>query len=211
MDPPHKSIFFCILPRSLFIHPHLFLETISRDAVTYPLINFQLTNSAIKVINKNALSLPHSLHLSQGTDITEAFESYHIRSFPTKVLEKFFVKEADELRNYRLTYKEDGFYRVLKSRVAEKLPTLDRSDLWKSKLCLDIIVLALFITSILAVRIGSTWLKIVFITIAGVFASLLNATSHNFIHQRNNWRMYMSNFAMNGWRDWRVYHGMVRN
>lgn len=126
------------------------------------------------------------------------------------MLEKFFVKDADLARNYRLTFDEDGFYRVLKSRVAEKLPTLDKSDLWKSKLYLDIIVLGLFIASILSVRFESAWLKITLVVIAGQFAAILNAASHNFTHQRNNWRMYTANFVLTGWRDWRVFHGLVR-
>lgn len=126
------------------------------------------------------------------------------------MLEKFFVRDAVLPRNYRLTFDEDGFYRVLKSRVAEKLPTLDKSDLWKSKLYLDIVVLGLFIASILSARFESAWLKITFVVIAGQFAAILNAAAHNFTHQQNNWRMYTANFVLTGWRDWRVFHGLVR-
>lgn len=48
------KVYFAFLPLSLsflFTSPFIFLsqiETISRDAVTYPLINFQLINSAIE-------------------------------------------------------------------------------------------------------------------------------------------------------------------
>jgi hypothetical protein len=50
---------FCLCLVSFYfsIYSPLFrVETISRDAVTYPLINFQLTNSAIEVINKSAFT-----------------------------------------------------------------------------------------------------------------------------------------------------------
>jgi hypothetical protein len=125
-------------------------------------------------------------------------------------LKKFYVKDADAPRNYKITYNDDGFYRVLKRRVAEKLPLLDKSDLWKSKLCLDIIVLAFLITSIFAARTHlAVWKTVSFTIFAGICGGWLNAASHNFNHQRDNWRMYTANFVLTGWRNWRVFHGLV--
>ena len=45
---------------------------------------------------------------------------------------------------------------------------------------------------------------------AGQFMAWLHTMSHNFIHQPNNWRMYATNMMLVGWRDWRVFHAIVR-
>lgn len=125
------------------------------------------------------------------------------------LLGKFYVKDADQPRNYRLTYKEDGFYRTLKNRVAAKLPSLDKSDLSKSKFYLDGIVCGFFLASIMAVKAEWIFSRIFYILIASQCVGWMNAAAHNFAHQRNNWRMYAANFVLVGWRDWRVFHGLV--
>lgn len=58
---------------------------------------------------------------TKGTDITEAFETHHLMGKAEKLLPKYFVKDAVEPRNILLTLKDDGFYKVLKKRVVEKL------------------------------------------------------------------------------------------
>lgn len=112
-------------------------------------------------------------------------------------------------RNYKFTYNEDGFYSTLKRRVAEKYETLDHAGVWKSKLYSDLVVVCLFMTSIAAVRLQIPWARVVMVLVAGQFASWVNTLSHNFNHQRNNWRMYTANIVFTGHRDWRVYHGIV--
>lgn len=49
------------------------------------------------------------------------------------ILQKFRVREAAEPRNFKLTFKEAGFYRTLRQRVAEKLKTVSRKSEYKSK------------------------------------------------------------------------------
>lgn len=142
-------------------------------------------------------------------DITEAFEGYHINLKPNLVLPKFFVRDAKEPRNYKFTFEENGFYRTLKRRVAQKLETIETDDKWKSKLYLDILLVALFLASILAVWVDGYIFKGLLILVAAQSASWLNAVSHNFIHQRNNWRMNVSYLTLFGWRDWRVFHAIV--
>lgn len=65
------------------------------------------------------------IKLTEGTDITEQFETHHITNKAPAVLKKYFVRDATLKRNYKFTYKDDGFYRTLKRRVAEILPDLD--------------------------------------------------------------------------------------
>lgn len=126
------------------------------------------------------------------------------------MLAKFYVRDAIEPRNYKVTYEDDGFYRTLKRRVAKKLETVDKSVQWKSKLVLDLDVVFIFLTAILAIRFENVFLKIAMVLLSGLLMSWLNTISHNFIHQPNNWRMYTANLVLTGWRDWRVYHGLVR-
>lgn len=54
------------------------------------------------------------------------------------MIEKYKVRDAKKPRIYTLTLKEDGFYKTLKRRVAEKLKTIDKSPTIKSKVILNL-------------------------------------------------------------------------
>lgn len=127
------------------------------------------------------------------------------------MLDKYYVRDAVEPRNYHFTFKDDGFYRTLKRRVAKKLETVNVEGVWKSKLCLDMVVVAFFLASIGAVRTENYLLRAFLVLCSGQCMAWINTLAHNFIHQRNNIRMYASNLVIVGWRDWRVFHGMVRS
>lgn len=76
---------------------------------------------------------------TEGTDVTEAFETHHLTGKAEKLLPNFFVREAKEPRNILLTLKDDGFYKILKKRVVEKLDEIDHkpaktSDVSKSSI-----------------------------------------------------------------------------
>lgn len=73
------------------------------------------------------------LDRTKGTDITESFESHHIRGVPQAILQKYFVRQAQQPRNYTLTLKENGFYLTLKRRVAEQLKNVDQSPKEKTR------------------------------------------------------------------------------
>lgn len=141
--------------------------------------------------------------------MTEVFEAYHITDKASQILTKFYIRDALEPRSYKFTYDDDGFYRTLKRRVAAKLPVIDKSDLWKPKLILDLNLFFLFVTAILAVRFESFYIRVIMVLASGQLIGWLHAVSHNFIHQPNNWRMYAMNLMLVGWRDWRVFHGIV--
>lgn len=127
------------------------------------------------------------------------------------MLVQFYVRDAAAPRNYKITYEDDGFYRTLKRRVAKKLKTVDRSVEMQSKIVLDFVVAFLFLTAILAMRLENIYARIAMILMSGQLIGWLNTVSHNFIHQPNNWRMYTANLVLTGWRDWRVYHGLVKS
>lgn len=62
----------------------------------------------------------------QGTDITEAFEVHHLNYEKVKrILEDHWVRDAKHPRNFVFTFKQTGFYSKLRSRVAEKLKTIN--------------------------------------------------------------------------------------
>jgi cytochrome b involved in lipid metabolism len=167
----------------------------------------------IKLSRVRSLNVPFKTFSSflyfQGIDITEAFEAYHISDKASKILPKFYIRDALEPRNYKLSFEDDGFYRTLKRRVSAKLPNIDKSDLWKSKLILDVDVVLLFVTAILAIRLENFYVRILMVLFSGQLMGWLHAMAHNFIHQPNNWRMYAINMMLVGWRDWRVFHGIV--
>lgn len=64
------------------------------------------------------------LKLTQGTDITELFETHHVSDKAEMLLNNFFVKTADKPRNYKFTFCEDGFYKSLKMRAADQFAVL---------------------------------------------------------------------------------------
>lgn len=147
--------------------------------------------------------------LNKGTDVTEAFESYHIYDKANKTLSNYYVRDASKQRNYKFTFAESGFYRTLKNRVAKQLEDVNENELWKSKWYLDIVVIFLILTGVLAVRVDGYFFKFVLILMSGQCMAWINGLSHNFIHQPNNLRMYAANITLVGWRDWRVFHGLV--
>jgi hypothetical protein len=144
------------------------------------------------------------LEMTKGVDITEQFESQHITDLAEKTLAKFFVRNAEQPRNYKITFNENGFYKTLKRKVAAKVKNLDQSEVYKSRLYCDLLLAATFALSILAAAKNNH----LFALIASICLSCLVIASHNFLHQRNNWRMYLTNIAMMSFRDWRVFHAM---
>lgn len=145
----------------------------------------------------------------KGTDITEAFESHHISFQPAELLKTFYVRDAADPRNYFFTY-ENGFYQTLKKRVAKKLETVDKSVTWKSKMIHDINLVALFIFAILANRTENSLMIVLWNLLAAQSLAWTVNFSHNFAHQADNWRRYSMNISLITWRDFRVFHILVR-
>ncbi|XP_061510894.1 cytochrome b5-related protein isoform X1 [Anopheles gambiae] len=144
------------------------------------------------------------IQLTKGTDITEAFETHHISRRAELMLPKFYVRRATQPRNCRLTFHDHGFYRTLKQRIREQLGRVNPAPKERSRQIVDGLIVCVMLTAYLAVRLESFAFGI-------VCAICVNATviaAHNFLHQRDNWRMYAFNIAFLSYREWRVSHAI---
>uniref|UniRef100_T1P9A8 Cytochrome b5-related protein n=1 Tax=Musca domestica TaxID=7370 RepID=T1P9A8_MUSDO len=141
---------------------------------------------------------------TRGTDITEAFEAHHLTSAPSKMIEKYKVRDAVKPRIYTLTMHENGFYKTLKRRVAEKLKTIDNSPKQRSDLIHLGLLVSIFLFAIASARLNS----LLFLALAGTALVWTCVTAHNYFHRRDNWRMYTFNLSMLNFCSWRVSHAM---
>lgn len=139
------------------------------------------------------------LEATEGTDITEHFETHHIKDTAEKMLTKFFIRDSKLPRNYKITYKENGFYKTLKRRVAPKLDHLDHSAEANSRFYCDFMLVTLLLLSTISARDENFFMA----TAAALSLSWLTSIGHNFIHQKDNWRMYVVNLSLMSFREWR--------
>lgn len=144
------------------------------------------------------------LEMTEGVDITEQFETHHVTDKAEKLLSKFFVRDAALPRNYNFTFKENGFYRTLKRRVASQMADVDRRPLKISNMISDLVMGLVFTSAVLAVKDNNIFLAM----LSGVFLNGLLVIAHNYFHQKNNWRMLCFNLTMLNYREWRVSHAM---
>ncbi|XP_018561157.1 cytochrome b5-related protein isoform X2 [Anoplophora glabripennis] len=144
------------------------------------------------------------LKLTKGTDITEAFESHHVSPAPQKMLARFFVAKARQPRNSPFTFEEDGFYRTLKKNVYEKLSTLPKNPVHRSKYITDCLFASYIVSALLSVYLKSLLVG----TVAGLMLSMAAIAAHNFFHQKDSFRMYYFDFTMMLSRDWRISHAL---
>lgn len=143
------------------------------------------------------------IEMSEGLDITEQFETHHISSRAEEVLRKFYVREALKPRNYKITFEREGFYKTLKCRVAKKLQDIGiKSQNTSSRFYCDM-VLAVLVFSFFLASHDRNFATMIF---AAITLMLQTAISHNFIHQKDNWRMYLTNLSMQNFREWRGKH-----
>lgn len=136
------------------------------------------------------------LNIFQGTDITEAFEIHHFTKTPAAILAKFYVRDAKGRRNSPFTFSEDGFYKVLKSRVIEEMKKIPKSNGSSSKRVLDAMVFCTFLFSVLAIRADWGFARLGCILLGGLTMAWTGVCAHNFFHQKDNWRMYMFNLTL---------------
>nr|XP_018906532.1 PREDICTED: cytochrome b5-related protein-like isoform X2 [Bemisia tabaci] len=143
------------------------------------------------------------LEITKGTDCTESFESHHLGGKAEAILPKYFAREASAPRNSPYTFHDDGFYRTLKKRVSKTLETLPKEDIKiRSKIIMDSLVL----TSLSLAVMAAHWSSYRTAALSGVFLAFAAICSHNFFHQKDNWRMYYFNLSLMSVRDWRISH-----
>lgn len=71
-----------------------------------------------------------------------------------------------------------------------------------SQFYVDSLFLLTLLTAILAQRLQSSVLAILF----GLFLTWTGICGHNYLHQRDNYRMFYFNLIFMSYRDWRVSH-----
>lgn len=133
----------------------------------------------------------------QGTDITVAFETHHLSGAAETILPKYFVKKTDLPKNLPFTFKEDGFYRTLKTKVVEKLKEVPPEVKTKSDIVTDCLLIALIVISPLSCLIAKfNYLAAVpMIVFHGLLLCAVTICAHNYFHRRDNWRMYLFNVS----------------
>ncbi|XP_046396474.1 cytochrome b5-related protein-like [Ischnura elegans] len=160
---------------------------------------------------------PDWLTLTRGTDITEAFESHHLSERPTRMLERFFVREASGPRNSAYTFAKDGFYNILKERVRKELAVKDNTrhlgPTLRTKLAADFLLISTLVAGCLASNyynsptLGAS-IYYMFMAVSGVMLTLLTISGHNFFHQRDSLRVLYFDLSLMSSRDWRVSHAL---
>ncbi|XP_022908490.1 cytochrome b5-related protein-like [Onthophagus taurus] len=144
------------------------------------------------------------LELTQGTDITEAFEAHHLSEKPEKLLEKFYIKDAITERVSPYTFKRDGFYRTLKKRVGIILKDTPKIPITISKFYADSLLILTFLTSLLACNFGNYFL----VGLSGFFLATVIISAHNYFHQADNFRMFYFQLGFQSVKEWRVSHAL---
>ncbi|CAB3236904.1 unnamed protein product [Arctia plantaginis] len=150
------------------------------------------------------------LTVSKGTDITELFETHHLKGKAETLLPKYFVRAAKTPRNYPFSFKEDGFYKTLKLKVMAEMHNVPKDLKKKSDFITDSLLITLMILSP-----ASCWawtesfiLGSTLILLNCLVLSSVTICAHNYFHRSDNWRMYIFNLSGLCYSDWRISHAM---
>ncbi|XP_072939420.1 cytochrome b5-related protein-like [Epargyreus clarus] len=150
------------------------------------------------------------LTITKGTDITEAFETHHIHGVAETLLPKFLVRKTQTPRNSPFTFEEHGFYKTLKSKIAEKVKDIPADARKKSDYVTDILLIALLISSSLSCWLWTQNLILgaVSTLTVGFIMSAVTICAHNYFHRSDSWRMYLFNVSGLNYTDWRISHAL---
>lgn len=154
------------------------------------------------------------IELTRGSDITELVESSHPDYDKIKkLLPKYEVGINKSPRNSgAFTFDENGFYSVFRKRAHEALKACGGSGPTQQMLQIHDLMLCLFLALFVSLAnpafemFTSSWLLL---AIVCAFALQSLATiSHNFWHQKRNWRMYTWDFTFYSSHHWRITHAI---
>ncbi|XP_045534899.1 cytochrome b5-related protein [Papilio machaon] len=153
---------------------------------------------------------PQWISITKGTDITEAFETHHLLGVAETLLPKYFVRKVDTPRNSPFTFKEDGFYKTLKSKIQKKYQELPKDLRRKSDTATDFLLLSLLVSSLACTYLWKTDFVLggIATVVTGYILSALTTAAHNYFHRADNWRMYLFNFSGMSYEDWRISHAL---
>ena len=146
------------------------------------------------------------LEVTRGHDITELFEASHCLGTgqPERQLARCRVRAASQPRNAPYTFHEAGFYRTLKSRAAPVLRRVGTGAGASTRLVSDACLLLFVATGAASVVLQSRLAAVA----SGLLLSLLLGVAHNFLHQRDNWRMYLLDVSLLSSAEFRVSHAL---
>ncbi|XP_025425694.1 cytochrome b5-related protein-like isoform X1 [Sipha flava] len=145
---------------------------------------------------------PQWLEMTRGTDVTELFETYHVNAeAAARPLRNYYVRRATSPRTSPFTFEPDGFYNVLRSRVATELRSTGNGRA-KSALVVDTCFLVALVLCVAVARTQHYTSALA----AGVTLALGTVASHNFTHLADNWRMYYMELSFLSVREWRISH-----
>lgn len=149
----------------------------------------------VTVLFPNTINQIYSI--SQGTDITEAFETHHLNGLAETILPKYFTRKAKLPRNSPFTFNEDGFYKTLKMKIAKKMNEIPKDVRKKSNIVTDALFIGLLILSPVCCWAWSKNLIIggVMSLMNGLILSGLTVCAHNYFHRADSWRMYLFNIS----------------
>ncbi|KXS16938.1 hypothetical protein M427DRAFT_54965 [Gonapodya prolifera JEL478] len=162
------------------------------------------------------------LTMTEGSDITEAFEAHHpnIAYIREKILPKYYVRDADWPRESPLTFTTGGFYDKLRDRVRVTLKRLGPGPRRWTNFYADASAL-LFEGALGALAfvgpnvfgpgnpldLGLGWTVGLSIG-TGLIGGALVVMGHNFLHMKDNKRMYYTNIAGSSYRMFRIHHAL---
>lgn len=118
------------------------------------------------------------------------------------MLSQYFQRKAATKRNAPFTFKDDGFYRTLKKRVRDIVPTLPKQPAKNSDFFIDTMCFGIFFFGVLAAMYWNYYLAV----IAGFMLAWTVIASHNYLHRRDNFRMYYFNLSGMDYKQYRVSH-----
>lgn len=145
------------------------------------------------------------IRLTKGTDITELFQTHHLTDKATKLLPKYFIREAVVPRKLPLTFEPNGFFSTFKRRALEALKDVNfHQPSTKTNLIADFLFTSSLIFSILTAYTQS-YLMIVF---TGILLAWTAISGHNYLHMKDNFRMYYFDLSTMSSKDWRITHAM---
>lgn len=111
---------------------------------------------------------------------------------PETLKVKYKIRDASMPRNYKLTFDENGFYKTLKRRIITELGKLNQSDLQKiTNFYIDMLLITTIVSCLMSAILVSYSIAIV----AGIIQTLTVVAAHNYLHQRDNWRMRIFNLT----------------
>lgn len=134
------------------------------------------------------------LEMTRGTDITEAFESCHVKNIRLveQTLAKYFVQDATHPRISPYTLKQDGFFLTLKRKVEPIMKKHGTGPTLVMLLIQDSLALGFMIAAVL----GVLWKSMMLGVLSGVFLGLSTICAHNFFHLKENWRKFYFDMSL---------------